>query len=225
MAVQACRASSRCRLGQRPGMSPERTLYDGRIESADFHIEIVKQGWIVTDDPDYDVASHDLCTHGDIRLTIGGQVIAVGDGRQPIWDGEAAWGLLRTAQSDQRDASGEQFPDRLVPHGCGAILMMGCPIGIDWTVMHVDGRVRIADVVRYDSTGEGPPAARYPGLVVEIPLAAYRDEIKSFAQRAKEPFEGIGKSYRDKVDRQDYLDFWEEYERLLRPGSRRLRRR
>ncbi len=195
-------------------MTPERTLYDGRIESAEFHIEIVKQGWIASDDPDYDVATHDLCTHGDIRLTVGGRVIAVGDGDGQYGISEAALGLLRTLESDRRDTSGEPFPDRLIPHGCGAILMMGCPIGIDWTVTHVDGRVRIADVVRYDSTGEGP-AVHYPGLAVEIPLAAYRAEIKSFAQRAKEPFEGIEKSFHDDDDRQDYLAFWKEYERLL----------
>ena len=196
-------------------MSPESTLYDGRIASPDFHIEIVKQGWIASDDPDFDVATHDLCTHGDIRLTIGGQVIAVGDGDGQYGISEAALGLLRTLESDRRDTSGQQPPDRLVPHGCGTILMMGCPIGIDWTVTHLEGRVRIADVVRYDSTGEGPPAVRFPGLVVEIPLTAYRDEIKSFAQQAKQPFEGIEKSFYDDVDRQDYLDFWEEYQRLL----------
>jgi hypothetical protein len=195
-------------------MSPEHTLYDGRIGSADFHIEIVKQGWIASDDPDYDVAARDLCTHGDIRLTIGGEIIAVGDGEGQYGISEAALGLLRTLESDRPDASGQPFADRLVPHGCGAILMMGCGIGIDWTVMHVEGRVRIAEVVRYDSTAEDE-GVRFPGLVVEVPLAGYRDEIKAFAQRAKEPFEGIAKSFDDDVDRQDYFNFWEEYERLL----------
>lgn len=92
--------------------------------------------------------------------------------------------------------------------------MMGCPIGIDWTVTHLDGRVRITDVVRYDSTAEAE-AVTFPGLIAEIPLGEYRDEIKAFAQRAKEPFEGIEKSIYDDVDRRDYASFWEEYERLL----------
>jgi hypothetical protein len=160
------------------------------------------------------VAARDLCTHGDIRLTIGGQTIAAGDGEGQYGISEAALGLLRTLEPDRQETSGQAFPDRLVPHGCGAILMMGCPIGIDWTVMHVDGRVRIADVVRYDSTGEAD-AVRFTGLVVEIPLAAYRDEIKAFAQRAKEPFDGIEKSFYDDIDREDYRNFWEEYQRLL----------
>jgi hypothetical protein len=117
-------------------------------------------------------------------------------------------------ESDRQEA-----PDRLIPHGCGAILMMSCPIGIDWTVMHLGGRVRIADVVRYDSTTDAE-AVRFPGLAVEIPLAEYSEEVTAFARRAKEPFEGVEKSISDDVDRQDYLAFWDEYERLLERAAR-----
>ena len=42
----------------------------------------------------------------------------------------------------------------MIFHGCGAILMMGCPIGVDFTVRHADERVSIGDVVRYDTTKE-----------------------------------------------------------------------
>ncbi len=92
--------------------------------------------------------------------------------------------------------------------------MMGCPIGIDWTVRHAEDRVRITDVVRYDTTNEGD-ATRFPNLEIEMPLDEYRDEVVAFARRAKEPFEGVEKSFGDEVDEQDYLDFWEEYDRLL----------
>ena len=37
----------------------------------------------------------------------------------------------------------------------------------------------------------------------------------AFASRAKEPFDGIEKSFADEIDRQDYTNFWEEYDRLL----------
>ena len=55
----------------------------------------------------------------------------------------------------------------------------------------------------------------YPGLEVELALDEYRDKIRAFAQRAKEPFEGIEKLFSDDVDRADYVRFWEEYDRLL----------
>jgi hypothetical protein len=184
------------------------------ITLRDFHIEIVKQGWITSDDLDYDAATLDLCTHGDLRLTIGGQTIASGDGHDQYGISEAALGLLRTLESDTSEAPDQPFADRLIPHGCGAILMMGCPIGIDWTVRHLNGRVRITDVIRYDSTDEAE-ALRFPGLTVELLFVEYRDEIAAFARRAKQPFEGIEKSFSDDVDRQDFINFWEEYDRLL----------
>ncbi len=166
------------------------------------------------DNADYDVAARDLCTHGDVRLTIGGHTIAPGDGHGEYGISEAALGLLRTLKSGSPDQTGRPFADRLIPHGCGAILMMGCPLGIDWTVRHVEDRVRITDVVRYDTTNEGD-ATRFPDLEIEMPLDEYRDEVVAFARRAKEPFKGVEKSFGDEVDEQDYLDFWEEYDRLL----------
>lgn len=92
--------------------------------------------------------------------------------------------------------------------------MMGCPIGINWTVRHVNGLVRIADVVRYDSTNDAE-AVRFPGLTVELSHDEYRDEITAFAQKAKEPFERIEKSFYDDLDGEDYLKFWDEYDRRL----------
>ena len=98
----------------------------------------------------------------------------------------------------------------LIPHGCGLILMMNCPIGIDWTVEHVTGLVRISEVFRCEDTVQ-----EYPDLVAEVPLAEYRDEIVAFARRAKTPFEGISKSFGDAFERKMFVEFWEEYDRLL----------
>lgn len=99
--------------------------------------------------------------------------------------------------------------------------MMGCPIGIDWAVTHLNGRVRISDVVKYETTDE-EQAARYPGLEVEIPFAEYRDAVVAFAKGAKEPFEGLEKSFSDDTDRQDYANFWTEYDRLLDHAVRKM---
>ena len=51
--------------------------------------------------------------------------MVVADGTEEVGISESALGLLRTLDSDR--ASHEE-DDRLIMHGCGAILMMGCPI-------------------------------------------------------------------------------------------------
>ena len=50
---------------------------------------------------------------------------------------------------------------------------------------------------------------------MEVPLEEYRDEMVAFAQRAKEPFEGITKSFADDFGREMFVEFWEEYDRRL----------
>jgi hypothetical protein len=202
------------RLRQCPRMSPEDTSYD--VASTDFHISIVNQGWLESDDPDYDVAVHDLCSHGEIRLLIGGCLIAPGGDEVDYTISTSALALLRTLESDHSPA--RPVADRLVLH-CGMLLMLSCPIGIDWTVLHFDDRVRIVDPIRYDTTDEAE-AVRFPGLEVEIPLAEYRSQITAFALGAKQPFEGIEKTFHDDTDRVDYANFWAEYDRLLNQAVR-----
>jgi hypothetical protein len=193
-----------------------------------FHIEIVTQGWLGEDGPDAEdseAAAIDLCSHGDIRLVIGGETIAAGDGGE-YGISEAALGLLRTITSNRKRSpverpgswhgtveEGQKF-ERLIPHGCGTFLMMGCPIGIDWTVEHVDGRVRVSEVFRCDDVGTAE-VQHYPDVAVEVSLEEYRHKIVAFARRAKEPFEGITKSISDDFDREMYVEFWAEYDRLL----------
>ena len=91
------------------------------------------------------------------------------------------------------------------------MLMMGCGIGLDWSVEHVGDQVRISDVVRHTSRGASP----YPGLELLVPSSDYRAEIVAFAQQAKEPFQGIDKSFSNDDDRADYIAFWKEYDQLL----------
>jgi hypothetical protein len=194
-----------------------------------FHIEIVTQGWLSPEGlnaEDSKATQWDLCSHGEIRLVIGGQTIAPGHDRDNGIS-EAALGLLRTITSNRKRSplqgpkswsgtmeEAQKF-QRLIPHGCGLILMLSCPIGIDWTVEHVDGRIRISEVFRCDDVSATAVQEYYSDAPVEVPLEEYRDEIVAFARRAKEPFEGITKSFGDDYDREMFVEFWEEYDRLL----------
>ena len=49
------------------------------VSSGGFEIEITSQGWLGPPREGWDPARDDLCSHGDIRLVVGGRVIAAGD--------------------------------------------------------------------------------------------------------------------------------------------------
>ena len=184
---------------------------------SDARIEILEQGWL-DPAPDFDPVRQDLCSHGEIRLVIGGVRVADAPGERDYGISEAALALLRTLESDHGPSV--RVADRLVPHGCGPILMMSCPIGIDWSVSHLPGgRVRIADVVKCESTGDD--GLRFSGADVELSADDYRREVVRFAERAMEPFAGVEKTTFDEVDRGEYDAFWTEYdERLVRAAAR-----
>ena len=179
------------------------------MEADKFKIEILEQGWLEGCSPE-----EDLCSHGRIKLTIGGQSIT--SGHEDYGISESALALLRTLASNHSD----ELPvaQRLIFHGCGAILMMACPIGIDWTVSHLEGQTYISNIVRYDTTNEDD-AVRFIGLSATLPKEEYLREIIAFATKAKVPFEGITKVFPDDFDRINYERFWAEYDLLLEQNS------
>jgi len=183
-----------------------------------FSIKILDQGWLDPAAPDYDPLRHDLCSHGEILLVIGGQTIAEAIGERGYGISESALALLRTLESDHTPQN--PVAERLIPHGCGTMLMFGCPIGIDWVVSHAEsGKVRLHDVLKYETTDESLPI-RFPDLAAELSEDEYRFEVAAFAKRAKEPFEGVEKAPFDDFDRQMYADFWEEYDSRLQSALR-----
>src|SRR5436190_21575034 len=170
-----------------------------------FTIDIVEQGWL-----DGSSSEQDLCSHGRIKLVIDDQLISPADEEYGI--SESALALLRTLEHDHSPE--HPIAERLIFHGCGTMLMLGCPIGFDWSVEHVPGQVRIANVVRYDTTSESD-AVHFPDLAVEVPDEQYRQQIVKFADEAKTLFDGITKTFYDDEDRERYEEFWAEFETLL----------
>ena len=120
-----------------------------------FEIEITSQGWLDVPDAEHE----DLCSHGDVRLVIGGRVIAAGDGSGDYTISTSALALLRTLESDH-GLGPRVVPTALVMH-CGMLDMVSCPEGIDWSVSHRDGRVLLADVVKNETE-------RFPGLTADL---------------------------------------------------------
>jgi hypothetical protein len=177
-----------------------------------FEIEIIDQGWLEPGER-YDPERQDLCTHGRVHLVIGGEMIAdSAEGEYGI--SEAALALLRTLESDHTQDS--RVAERLITHGCGNLMWGSCPIGIDWTVEHLaDGRVRLAEVLRYDTTSK-TPTVRFPEIETELQRAEYVRTVVAFAEHAKEPFRGVTKEFSDEFDREEFENFWIEYEDRLR---------
>jgi hypothetical protein len=179
----------------------------------DFEIEIITQGW-VGEAPEQ--IENDLCSHGDVRIAIGGRTVAPGAGKGDYTISTSALALLRTLESDHSPE--RRVAERLVLC-CGMLSMLTCPIGIDWSVSHLGGRVRLHDVVRYDGTDESK-AVLFPGLAVELEEAEYRCQVVSFATQAKQLFEDVEKVPADDFEAQDYERFWQEYDVRLGRAAR-----
>jgi len=146
--------------------------------TSQFEIEILEQGWLGSKQTEYD-----LCSHGKIRLVIGGQVISSGEEDYGI--SESALALLRTLKSNHDDV--QPVAEKMVLHGCGTLLMMGCPIGINWTVTHAQGNVLLNNVIRFDTINE-KRGTKFPGLEAKLTEEEYRRQVIAFAVKAKQPF-------------------------------------
>jgi hypothetical protein len=179
----------------------------------DFELEITRQGWI-TDGPES--VREDLCSHGDIRLVIGGRVIAPGDGLGDYTISTSALALLRTLEME---SAFDPDADNQLILCCGMILMTSCPIGIYWSVTHAGGRVRLADVALCEEIGS---VRDFPGLSVDLTEHEYRRRIVAFAHKAKEPFVGIEKVIEEDWERDMYTEFWREYDARLDRAAEQL---
>ncbi|WP_366249168.1 hypothetical protein [Terribacillus aidingensis] len=84
-----------------------------------FNFKIETQYWLSNEE-------EDLCSHGEIHLEVDGTVITQA-GRGEEWGiSESALALLRTLNADY--ISHPECEEGLILHGCGAMLMSGCPI-------------------------------------------------------------------------------------------------
>jgi hypothetical protein len=169
-----------------------------------FEIDLLKQEWLEGCE-----AASDPCSHGRLRVVIGDATVT--DGELDLGISESALGLLRTLDEDRRSAT-EQ--DRLILHGCGLILMMGCPIGIDWDVQHDGDVISLNNVIVCDGTGAGDERGLH--VSAEVPAHEYREQVVTLADAVKRFFAtGPEKVFDDSFDRQQYADFWQEFDARL----------
>jgi hypothetical protein len=144
-----------------------------------------------------------------LRIVIANAVVV--DGEIDLGISESALGLLRTLDQDRHS---DQESDRLILHGCGLILMMGCPIGIDWDVEHGNDKVRLSQVVVCDGTG--PEDEKHIDVSEDVPLSVYGREVVGLAIAVKRFFAADdAKTFKDPFDREQYARFWAEFDARL----------
>lgn len=171
----------------------------------DFQVEALSQHWMLPEP-----SESDLCSHGTLRLVIGDQVVTSGEDDYGLSPSGLA--MLRTLERNHTPEAA--VAPQLIAHGCGLILMLGCPIGIDWSVVHTDDLVTLSDVRRHDTTSR-VPTHRFSGSVT-LSLAAYREQVVAFARRVQQFVEqSPPRVFGDPFDRKQYEDFWSEYLDIL----------
>ncbi|MGI9585169.1 MAG: hypothetical protein ACR2N7_06215 [Acidimicrobiia bacterium] len=147
------------------------------MDQSGFRIRIVEQGWRNPDVPE------DFRSIGLINLVIGGQQILTADDDQ-FGISEAGLALLRTLEFDY-DPDEERW--KPIPHGCGLLVMMGCPIGAHWRVRHDGDIVAISDVVHFPTASETDQVS-FGDLTVKVPFSEYENEVVAFARNARTMF-------------------------------------
>lgn len=180
-------------------------------QSNGFLIKIENQRWLTNKE-------EDLCSHGEIYLNINGIVITQSGINEEWGISESALALLRTLDRDY--ICDLDNGEGLILHGCGAILMMGCPISIHWTVKHIDNQVILSNFVKVATTNPKTGSVYYTGCEIRLDSNEYKNQVLSYAIQAKDLFDNSSeKQITDEFDKKMYEDFWEEYNQLIKNAS------
>lgn len=151
------------------------------------------------DDPIND--SDDLCLHGDAVAIIGERKLEY----EECTVSATALYLLKTLTDDHLINQDNQ----ILPC-CGHFLManddmtevtiVGCPNGIDWSVIHYGDSVKL---ILED------------GYKVSVPIAQYREEVWRFADQIEKYYLDCPAKIepQDEFDKNGYETFWKEWHR------------
>jgi hypothetical protein len=171
-----------------------------------FEIKLLDTHWIRgVDDP------NDLCAHGHVYVKIGEEVVS-DKNNSDVTISAAALHLMRTIKKDYKK---NDFASQLIPH-CGHFIIsekhnefaiiLGCPIGIDWTIIHTDD-----NKVKHISEN---------GQEILVDQELYKKIVFHFADQVECFYKASLPKIipTDDFDKEGYLTFWKEW-RKLRNGS------
>ncbi|HLP94899.1 MAG TPA: hypothetical protein VK168_12730 [Saprospiraceae bacterium] len=175
------------------------------MQTLHFDIKILDLHWIKdVDDPT------DLCAHGHVLVKIGNEIIADKDSLDVTLSATALH-LMRTLKENYKKGD---YSCQLLPC-CGHFIMadehkgianiIGCPNGIDWTIIHTkDNKVKHISERGNEAIID---KEQYAKLVW-----AFADQVENFYKTSKPKILPT-----DDVEKRGYLSFWNEW-RTLRGG-------
>lgn len=168
----------------------------------EFELRILDLHWVKNeDDPT------DLCAHGHVFVRIGNEVVADKESLDVTVSSTALY-LMRTLKDNYKK---NDYASQLLPC-CGHVFMadkekefvsiIGCPSGIDWTVIHTDD-----NKVKHITDN---------GQVATIEKEAYTKIVLDFVDQVENFYKlSLPKtSPTDDFDRKGYLTFWREWRQL-----------
>ncbi len=172
---------------------------------ADFKLRIIEQGWI---DGNHN-NEEDMCSHGKIYLEINDTIVSIEEDEWTLSTSGLA--LLRSAISEH---SVETSNHPLFNH-CGELGMFGCPISINWDVVHHNNTITIFNITKIVSTN-GQIDTNFQNLKVTISKALYIRQIIIFCDNIRRFFEKHKvRIFHDDYSKTEYESFWNEFNRLL----------
>lgn len=167
-----------------------------------FNIKILHLHWIKdVDNPT------DLCAHGQVFVKIGDEVVADRDSLDVTVSATALY-LMRTLKDNYKK---DDYASQLLPC-CGHFIIAdddndfvnicGCPSGIDWTIIHMDG-----NKIKHISDG---------GQEAIIDKEEYKTIVLDFADQVENFYKtSLPKIIpTDDFDKKGYLTFWKEWRNL-----------
>ncbi|WP_243129204.1 hypothetical protein [Hathewaya massiliensis] len=167
------------------------------MEKGKFLIKILDLYWLngEKDDPD------DLCLHGDVSVKIGEEVVA--DSYSCTVSSTAIY-LLKSIEEDHilEESSNQMLPCCgffVIPHDTeDTVEICGCPNGIDWSVLHRNGKVKLITE---------------KGHEVEIELNAYKKVVFDFVDEIKSFYDKCSPKNipTEEFDYNGYIKFWKEW--------------
>lgn len=164
-----------------------------------FKIKVKDLYWInkSKDDP------NDLCLHGDIVVIIGEEELSYIGATVSA----SALRMLKTLTEDHLPTEGEQMlpccgHTMIANKTLDEVDIIGCNDGIDWTVLHDDGIIKLI-------TESGNTAFLY--------YLQYKKEVMSFANIVENYYKEstIKTIPEDEFERNGYIAFWNEWNRRM----------
>ncbi|BCZ46795.1 hypothetical protein psyc5s11_28620 [Clostridium gelidum] len=172
------------------------------VNGSNFVIKIIDLHWIDGKEDD----GKDLCLHGNVFVRIGDEIIDNGIDND---DWTVSAGALMMLRSIETNHIAFKEENHMLPC-CGhfmyidektnKIVVLGCPTGIDWTVIHKGNNVKLIT-----ETGK---ETIIPNNEYEEIIFSYTDKLKEFYNNS------MPKIFSDDYDRKSYVEFWKEWNQI-----------